>query len=276
MLSVACGGSVVVGPASGGGPAAGGATAGGASGGGGASVGAAGGSCNYQGKSFSDGQNFPASDGCNTCSCRAGSVNCTLHACQVDCAALQDQYAEALKRAKACDPAAQRAQCQGTIASNLSCGCPTPVNESNGQALIDISSVETQAGSSCSLPCPPCLSPGLATTCTPAGSCEYAPLRAGEVSCKVDGVVYPSGATGIPEPTGGCNKCSCENGELGCTEIGCPGGYGCPVGTKFATQCAQCGPTDGCQIIEYGCLPSCTESCLNGLCSNGICRQVCG
>jgi hypothetical protein len=287
ILSAACGGSVVVGPASGGGPAAGGspatggAAAGGASAGSGSgsgsqSGGAPGGSCLYQGNTYSDGQNFPASDGCNSCSCRAGSASCTLRACQTDCAALQDQYAEALKRAKACDPAAQTAQCKGTVANSLPCGCPTPVNESNGQALIDISSLGTQAAGSCISLCPACLPPGPATTCTPAGSCEYAPLRAGEVSCKVDGVVYPSGTTGIPEPMDGCNKCSCENGELSCTEIGCPSQYSCPAGTKFGTQCAQCGPTDACQIIEYACLPSCAGSCVNGFCSGGICRQACG
>jgi hypothetical protein len=101
-------------------------------------------------------------------------------------------------------------------------------------------------------------------------ACEEPP---GEAACKVAGVIYPSGASGIPDPTS-CNKCGCEDGQLSCTEIGCP--IECPAGTRYGTQCARCGPTDACEVVEHACLPTCTDACVNGFCSNGICRQVCG
>ncbi len=41
--------------------------------------------CTYEGKSYQQGDSFPANDGCNTCSCAAdGSVYCTLKACACD------------------------------------------------------------------------------------------------------------------------------------------------------------------------------------------------
>jgi hypothetical protein len=276
----------------------------------GASAGAAGTSCVYEGKTYPDGARFPASDGCNSCTCHAGSLSCTLvdcvggcqHggqsyqpgqtfkldcntcvcqadgsfsctgiACQDRCAALQDQYAAALKRAKVCDPKVPD-QCAASVSGTASCGCPTPVNASNTKALSELADLTKQAPPECITPCPPCPAPGPAT-CTAAGSCENAPVRPSEAACKAGGVVYPSGAAGIPDPSS-CNKCSCEDGQLFCTEIGCP--IECPPGTRHGTQCAQCGPTDACQVVEHACLPTCTDTCMNGFCSNGICRQICG
>jgi hypothetical protein len=37
--------------------------------------------CDYGGKTYGDGASFPSTDGCNTCSCSGGSVQCTLRAC---------------------------------------------------------------------------------------------------------------------------------------------------------------------------------------------------
>jgi len=306
-LLAACGGSVAIGPAGAGGEAAGGAAASGA--GGGAAAGGPSTDCVYLGVSHTQGMSFPAGDGCNTCSCQAGSVSCTLRACAItcqsngqvyqpgqtfnvdcntctcqadgsisctgiacfnQCSALQSEYADALKRAKACTPG-QPDQCQASVSSVVSCGCSTPVNASNTEAVAELSALQKQADAvSCISPCPPCVAPGPAT-CTAAGSCEEAPLRA--VSCKVGGVVYPSGTSGIPDPTS-CNKCSCDNGTLNCTLAACP--IDCPPNTKYGTQCAMCGPTDACLTIEHGCLPVCTPDC-QGLCTDGICRSlVCG
>src|SRR6266478_6160345 len=42
-------------------------------------------SCSYGGKSYSVGQSFPSTDGCNSCSCSAGgAVACTERACLPD------------------------------------------------------------------------------------------------------------------------------------------------------------------------------------------------
>ncbi len=37
--------------------------------------------CSYGGSTYPDGATFPATDGCNTCACTAGSVACTKKAC---------------------------------------------------------------------------------------------------------------------------------------------------------------------------------------------------
>ncbi len=38
-------------------------------------------SCEYMGRTFEIGENFPAGDGCNQCHCTAQGVGCTLIAC---------------------------------------------------------------------------------------------------------------------------------------------------------------------------------------------------
>lgn len=38
-------------------------------------------SCTYEGGTYKSGEGFPAVDGCNSCSCQNGEVNCTLLAC---------------------------------------------------------------------------------------------------------------------------------------------------------------------------------------------------
>jgi hypothetical protein len=274
-VTTACGGTVLSGPggegnSGGAGSAAAGSATAGSAAAGGSSGGASGGLCLYEGKSYPAGSTFPASDGCNACSCQmSGAVYCTARACDNDCSASGAEYAGVLQKAKACDPS-QGGQCTAIALDNLPCGCNTPVNATNQEALARLDSLRMQADATCAAVCPPC-EPPRPGTCTAAGSCEEAALRA-RASCKVGGVVYPSGTSGIPDPTS-CNKCSCEDGQLSCTEIGCP--TPCPAGTKFETQCAQCGPTDACQVVEYACLPTCTDSCA-GVCSNGICRQVCG
>jgi len=101
----------------------------------------------------------------------------------------------------------------------------------------------------------------------------------GEASCEVDGQVYASGATGIGDPQS-CNTCTCEDGTLACTEIGCP--EPCPAGTAYGTSCSQCGPTDACEVVRHACLPTCNLSsdCADlaelWFCSAGTCRNVCG
>ncbi|HET7544729.1 MAG TPA: hypothetical protein VFK05_32895 [Polyangiaceae bacterium] len=265
--------------------------------------------CLYEGKSYADGDGFPASDGCNTCSCHAGVVSCTLlgcatgcqyqgqhyepgqsfgvdcntctcgsdgrvsctgGACPSQCALLQDQYAAALKRAKACDPHLGD-QCTESAAEVLECGCATAVNASNTMALAELSQLSMQAAAVCpSASCTGCAMPGPAY-CSAEGVCVNAQLAA----CKVDGVVYPSGSSGIPKP-GDCNSCRCEDGALiECTEKACPPDSACPAGTVATTQCAACGPTDGCEIVEHACLPTCTDSCASGSCTNGACRWLC-
>jgi len=46
--------------------------------------------CTYNGKTYSDGETFPAGDGCNTCTCTAPGIACTERACPPPDAGLSD------------------------------------------------------------------------------------------------------------------------------------------------------------------------------------------
>lgn len=37
--------------------------------------------CMYNGRAYKEGDSFSSTDGCNTCGCSGGQVNCTLRAC---------------------------------------------------------------------------------------------------------------------------------------------------------------------------------------------------
>jgi len=236
-----------------------------------------GGICHQGNQTYQPGDSFPAADGCNTCSCQqAGEIACTQVACAETCGQLDAQYDAAFASAKTCNPG-QPNQCTQLVVAGHPCSAPTFFNRDQAEALATLSSVQDQLGQrQCDGPPPPCLAPIAPTAgyCSSAGSCEddrTPPVQ--PVSCLVGGVYYASGAMGIPDPAS-CNTCMCDNGQLRCTEKDCPND--CPAGTAFGSQCAQCGPADGCQIVEFGCLPQCTSTCANGLCSGGICRQVCG
>lgn len=56
---------------------------------------------------------------------------------------------------------------------------------------------------------------GLAVGC---GSVLTTPDGGGGAPCVRNGVTYPSGAS---VPSGDCNSCFCENGQIGCTLIAC-------------------------------------------------------
>jgi Kazal-type serine protease inhibitor domain len=66
--------------------------------------------------------------------------------------------------------------------------------------------------------------------------------------CKVDGVTFESGATGIPAPDG-CNSCSCHEGELACTLLGCEP----PQGPVTCTSDARCGALEYCAFAVGAC-----------------------
>jgi Kunitz/Bovine pancreatic trypsin inhibitor domain len=111
------------------------------------------------------------------------------------------------------------------------------------------------------------------TACAPATDAGKA-----AAACKVGALVYPSGADGIDDPFS-CNTCVCSDGQLACTEIGCP--EPCPTDTKPGTSCAACGPVDNCEIVEHGCFRACSDSieCTvpgYDLCLNDVCKSACG
>jgi hypothetical protein len=229
--------------------------------------------CAYGEQSYEPGQTFPAKDGCNTCSCGDdGQVHCSLLACET-CESVQTRYASAIDEAKTCDRE-QLGQCSRLITEGLACGCQTFANAEQPDAISAALSAQQQyMAMACGggIVCGPCRAP-VSAYCSAEGRCEPV-FDDSDAACKVNGVVYKSGSSGIDDPVS-CNQCSCENGELACTEIGCP--IACPAGTAYGTQCAQCGPTDACEIVEHACLPTCDDVCEQGACSDGICRSSCG
>jgi hypothetical protein len=233
--------------------------------------------CTYQGKQSREGESFLTNDGCHECLCRpGGDISCTARAC-VSCQDAQTTHARAVDEALKCDPQASN-QCLGKLTEGLPCSCGVFVNEANVEAIAAARrAAATYAAADCGggTNCGPCATL-VAGYCSQSGRCET--LWQEEARpCKVGGVVYPDGAFGIHDPTS-CNKCSCSNGNLICTAAHCPVPF-CPAEHVFTTQCAQCGPADECLIVEHACLPTCspdTDSCAEGACMNGVCRNLCG
>jgi hypothetical protein len=230
--------------------------------------------CFYQGSFYEHFAQFPAGDDCNTCHClEDGSVSCTMVLCGV-CQDLERDYATALADAKSCDPNLAN-QCSKLVDEGLVCSCGAFVNPEKGEAIATAQALQQEyAGGQCrgNVLCGEC-APAQFGYCTLEGRCETIHDMGGGAACKVGGIVYPSGASNIPDPVS-CNTCECSDGQLGCTLIGCS--MPCPTDSVFGTQCAQCGPADACEVVEHACLPVCTDACESGACVEGVCRSLCG
>jgi hypothetical protein len=230
--------------------------------------------CIYDGRTYDVGQTFPDQDDCNTCSCESdGRVACTLLACD-SCGDVTNRYDEAMAEARSCDPE-RTDQCSKQVIEGLACGCQAFVNASKTSAITEAGVAQARYQElSCGggVVCGPCLAP-ISAYCSAAGRCEPVYDNGAGAACKVNGVVYESGAAGIPDPST-CNECECSDGQLICTEIYCPNA--CPPDEIYGSQCAQCGPADDCEVVEHGCLPVCEDTCDEGACVNNVCKSLCG
>jgi hypothetical protein len=92
--------------------------------------------------------------------------------------------------------------------------------------------------------------------------------------CLVGNRLYQNGQR-APDPFSFCNECVCSlEGLDECTGNRCAG-TPCPSGTRAGSRCRSCGAADQCDIVEYGCLPSCTgdDTCPEPtLCIDGVCK----
>lgn len=191
------------------------------------------------------------------------------------CVAILSAYGASLENAQRCDPSLSVEQCTQEMGVGLACGCTAFVNPANVDALVELNETAaafSENGCTLNVSCLPCLQPR-GGHCSPEGRCENVYVT--ERGCEVGGVRYASGANGIPDPVS-CNTCGCRDGDLVCTEIGCA--RPCPAGTAFGTSCAQCGPTDACQVLAYACYETCVDRCddigtvcIGGLCKPGFC-----
>jgi hypothetical protein len=242
--------------------------------------------CTYAGQNYADGDGFPATDGCNSCSCEDGSVGCTEIGCSsgggadpgqppISCEQVGVFYDQLLQEAKGCDPHESN-PCSFRVSTGLVCGCDTFVNPKNWNRDLAAAYATHHDALSCGVGvvCGMCPVVPLRGRCTIQHGCEDTNEPAPGPGCKVGEVVYADGSSGIPDPTS-CNQCVCNAGKLACTDENCP--LPCPAGTKLATSCAQCGPTDACEVVELACYPVCTDVCTDGVCIGGACiTGVCG
>jgi hypothetical protein len=191
------------------------------------------------------------------------------------CDSIQDDYARGIDEAQSCDPTAQGNPCTVPILVGLVCACTEFANPEHADAIERTAHAQDayrEQGCSSAVQCGACY-PATAGRCSADGRCENVTASSGR-GCKVNGALFEDGDGGIQDPTS-CNTCTCRDGGLACTEIYCP--VPCPEGTAPGQQCAACGPTDACEIVEHGCLPTCTDGCETGTCLDGLCLTgICG
>ena len=231
--------------------------------------------CVYDGVFYEVGAVFPAGDDCNTCTCDAGgSVSCTLVACG-DCSVLESEYASAIDEARTCDPALT-GQCSELTFVGLQCGCQMFLNPEYSASIAAAQSIRQEyAEQACGgdVLCGECLAPS-SSYCSAEGRCVDVYEGSPGASCMVDGQVYASGTSNVPDPVS-CNTCTCIDGYLECDDgAHCP--EDCPPDRVYASRCAECGEADRCKVVEHACLPTCSESCDEGVCIQGVCKTLCG
>jgi hypothetical protein len=195
-----------------------------------------------------------------------------------ECTRLSDAYEAAFEDAKRCDPEAATPQCTKRLDYGFQCGEAVFVNPSQTDALAAIEAAsQAYADGRCGTSGVICgASPNpLGANCSDAGECVTVYDNGGR-GCMVAGVIYAHGTGGIPA-LDGCNQCSCDDGALACTKLAC--GDACPAPLVAGTQCAACGPTDACQLVEYACFAPCestadcdaAELCVSSVCVTGVC-----
>src|SRR5690606_21695289 len=166
--------------------------------------------CTLNGITYQEGDTF--NDDCNTCSCDDGEVSCTLLLCTEDPGEDPEDICSLPFDPGPCDADiksywfnSEQGGCE--VVSYGGCGG----NENRFSSYQD-----------CFAHCRPT---------TPGASCE------------VNGVIYPHGATQVPNLVD-CNGCHCENGTLTtCTLIYCPE-TSCLATEEVGEECAQCGRSE--------------------------------
>jgi Pacifastin inhibitor (LCMII) len=190
-------------------------------------------SCVYDDNEYADGQTFPSTDGCNTCSCDDGAVACTERACDVmpegGCNYAGTVYADGAifpseDGLDTCWCVAEAVACTNSGGGDCELG---GVHYNNGERIptMDCNSMWCQDGMIAST----------LVECPAAGACTY------------DGHEYAVGESF--SYAGGLTVCTCEPEGLNCaTEDMC---------TASVRLCEENGGDPmGCAAMYAGCMPS--------------------
>lgn len=211
LLAASCGGST---DSDGGGGSAGSSGAGGMAGG-----------CNENGQHHAIGESWKQA--CNTCSCDASGVSCTLALCGCEYDGSYHNPGETFPASDGCNSCTCEAD--GNVACTLT-DC-VPMCEFNGEYYAPGESWKPDACNTCY-----CDESGQ-SACTGA---YCAP------ECVYAGATYQVGES-FPA-LDGCNTCSCTDGGISCTKVGCA----CDPQKEWWRHYVALSPSE-CAVIDYGC-----------------------
>ncbi|XP_070225358.1 kielin/chordin-like protein isoform X1 [Bos mutus] len=175
--------------------------------------------CEYLGESYLSGQEFPdPREPCNLCTCLGGFVTCGRRPCEpLGCS-------HPLTRAGHCCPT-----CQGCLYHGVTAApgetLPDPLDPACSLCTCQEGSMRCQKK-----PCPPALCPHPSS-----GPC-FCPVCH---SCLSQGQEHQDGEE-FEGPTGSCERCLCQAGQVSCVRQRCPP-LSCPLQvTEPGSCCPRC------------------------------------
>ncbi len=196
--------------------------------------------CEYNNKTYEEGESFPSIDGCNTCECdKDTGVSCTEIACNVDMDSDKNDVDEYIctyngKDYKQGDKFPATDGCNtcecikdtGVACTEIACqtDADSDINDDdefictyNGKEYKDGDTFKSIDGcNTCG-----CCEGVINCTTMECSDTDPEPSDTDPVTCFYDNKEYNIGDT-FPSKDD-CNRCECfEDGHVGCTEINCP------------------------------------------------------
>ncbi|XP_033101456.1 kielin/chordin-like protein [Anneissia japonica] len=185
--------------------------------------------CTYNGKPWANGDVFsdPA-DGCRSCQCSNGTVNCSHPVCEAP-------------------------QCRNPVVPAGQC-CPICIGTCNVDGLeVDNGETYTPASD----PCASCTCRNGQVFCKTVQCqqyCTHPQLQPGDccptcIDCYYNGIVYQNNEVFVPQ-NNNCQECICQNGNVVCDQVQCPL-LPCPNPINVPNQCCQMCPVCMFRGYEY-------------------------